>query len=496
MNWNARLALVVGPLQNACIGLTEMPLAAFILLETSSNLGVGLATGAAGLSTLCVAPLSGWLADKLQRQTMLRVASAVSVLNTAFMCTVLLYVQPRVDSHTVYQLLLANQIVYGIRRGIGQPAFEAIFGDSVASGKRSRIYSQRSSLQKLGNAVGPAVAAGIFLSTGDKWTETALTYVLLAGNLLRLVPAVLQCLFRDKQTLGIESEGLHIRQAHQPVPSPAAATSAPMNAAIADTTSIPNAVEASQDRVPPCSSAGPCSPAICEEEEEEPAAMARRKPCLGPQHVAPIIAVANLTARVASGLSVRYFSLYFWKELHLRPAFAMLVLVAAQLGGSAATMGAQKVSLVVGRVQVCIAFRLIGVGMLVAIALSPLQTPEVIIPLYLLRTWFTQSPIGLAKSVLNDYVSKKHRAKWNALDSINMSSWAGSAVLGGFLADKFGSYRPVFLVTAALGALASLLNLPLLYLVAVEGRDTPGNGSRTRDRRTVSTLQGTATGWA
>ena len=157
----------------------------------------------------------------------------------------------------------------------------------------------------------------------------------------------------------------------------------------------------------------------------------------------------------------------------MRPAFVMVLLVVAQVGGSAATMGAQKISLVIGRVQVCIAFRLIGAGMLIAIALSPLQKPELIIPLYLLRQWFVQSPIGLSKSVLNDYASKKHRAKWNALDSINTSSWAGSAVLGGFLADKFGSYRPVFLVTAGLSVLASLLNVPLLLLVALEDRDEP-----------------------
>ena len=49
--------------------------------------------------------------------------------------------------------------------------------------------------------------------------------------------------------------------------------------------------------------------------------------------------VANLTAKIAAGLSVRYFSLYFWKELHMRPAYVMLLLVAAQVGGSAATTG-------------------------------------------------------------------------------------------------------------------------------------------------------------
>lgn len=38
---------------------------------------------------------------------------------------------------------------------------------------------------------------------------------------------------------------------------------------------------------------------------------------------------------------------------------------------------------------------------------------------------------GLTKSVLNDYVSKANRAKWNSLESINVFSWSGSAALGG-----------------------------------------------------------------
>ena len=40
---------------------------------------------------------------------------------------------------------------------------------------------------------------------------------------------------------------------------------------------------------------------------------------LGPQHVAPLIAVADLTGKLASGLSMRFFSLYFWRELGLPP---------------------------------------------------------------------------------------------------------------------------------------------------------------------------------
>ena len=42
--------------------------------------------------------------------------------------------------------------------------------------------------------------------------------------------------------------------------------------------------------------------------------------------------------------------------------------------------------------------------------------------------------------MLNDYVARRHRAKWNSLESLNNFSWSGSAMLGGVIVDKFG-YR-------------------------------------------------------
>ena len=83
---------------------------------------------------------------------------------------------------------------------------------------------------------------------------------------------------------------------------------------------------------------------------------------------------------------------------------------------------------------------------------------------------------------LNDYVSIRHRAKWNTLESVNTFSWSGSAALGGWLIDNHG-YRATFLATAALQTLSLLLLSTLLRLVPVEdfsakktrtGTGTPG----------------------
>jgi hypothetical protein len=42
------------------------------------------------------------------------------------------------------------------------------------------------------------------------------------------------------------------------------------------------------------------------------------------------------------------------------------------------------------------------------------------------------------RSILMDAVSKEERARWNALETVTAVGWSGSALLGGFLADKYG----------------------------------------------------------
>ena len=95
--------------------------------------------------------------------------------------------------------------------------------------------------------------------------------------------------------------------------------------------------------------------------------------------------------------------------------------------------------------------------------------------------------------MLNDYVARRHRAKWNSLESLNNFSWSGSAMLGGVIVDKFGyrcdaqqrqphhhhhiivyddarRRRCTFLITAGLQTLSFLLLVPLAVIVTHERR--------------------------
>ena len=52
--------------------------------------------------------------------------------------------------------------------GLHSAPLEALFGDSIASGQRSKLYVRRSALRTLGNAIGPFLSIIVFAQE-DAW---------------------------------------------------------------------------------------------------------------------------------------------------------------------------------------------------------------------------------------------------------------------------------------------------------------------------------------
>ena len=53
------------------------------------------------------------------------------------------------------------------------------------------------------------------------------------------------------------------------------------------------------------------------------------------------------------------------------------------------------------------------------------------VQVHLTRMAFANATRPLLRSILMDYVAKRHRGKINALESVRAMSWSGSAALGG-----------------------------------------------------------------
>ena len=60
-------------------------------------------------------------------------------------------------------------------------------------------------------------------------------------------------------------------------------------------------------------------------------------------------------------------------------------------------------------------FKTVGVSLLLTMGLVDVHASNAafyVLPLYLVRTWLMNATGSLTKSVLNDYVPKRSRAKW------------------------------------------------------------------------------------
>ena len=179
---------------------------------------------------------------------------------------------------------------------------------------------------------------------------------------------------------------------------------------------------------------------------------------------------SSLLTAFGSGMTVKFFPLFFKNQLHMSPANVQAIYVAVPVSMTIMVQLTQIVGSKIGRVQTMLLVRVIGVSLLVSMALlvdNNITVWYYCVPIYVLRTAIMNSTYPLEESTIMDFVPKDTRSRWKSLDSIASFGWCGSAALGGFLADKY-DYSFTFMITAVLQGLGGVLLLLLLPLVPVD----------------------------
>ena len=191
LNRNVKITLCYQPSLNVCTSLaTASPLAAYVLLRTGSNARVGYAVGAMGVANLCAAFPAAWLADRWSRTAVIRTAVIIGALGfCALVASVVL--GDHIHANKQFLCICASTAIIGCFVGSQSSAVEAIFGDSIPSGSRSRLYVRKQSLRVLGTAAGPLLAVIVFATVGDHWREGELEIVIACGACLFFCPALL-----------------------------------------------------------------------------------------------------------------------------------------------------------------------------------------------------------------------------------------------------------------------------------------------------------------
>jgi len=295
----------------------------------------------------------------------------------------------------------------------------------------------------LSSGSGPVLSLAVFYYLGNEWTVANCQLVVLIGVGCMMPALLMMCFFDDNKALTHHSEAM--------VPLLSDDHSEDMTGNIEDVGVGAGAGDALGD----CTGDSSIS----------------RWMCSSPSVAVPLLLTSSdFLAALASGMTIKFFSLFFMEKILFSPAAVSLLSVVAPLGVSGASLLAQKCSKIIGRVQTSIITRIIDIILLVLMAKLPI-TPglatRALVAMHLLRMAAANCTRPLMRSVLNQFVPKRHRGKISALDSVRTFSWSGSAALGGILVERIG-FEGTFLVTAMI-KVGALLPLPFMLSHVPDG---------------------------
>eukprot|EP01134_Creolimax_fragrantissima_P006947 CFRG6947T1 len=401
----------------------------FLFTLCGDNKHAGYAEGIQGTAQALASIPASILADRYRRDIVLRWSGGIGALGVALSIVGLL--QPYGDNwYENFIMISIGMGVFGIYMGAWSPPVYAIYADSIPSGQRSGYETWRYVLSIGSLASGPITNMVLFYVLGNEWGIKQMTIIFIVGMALHFVSIAALFFFDDGETLGQESDVLVSSNANE------------------------------------------------ESEEEQvrqrllSAENIRYKifSFLHVSHIPYIVTLSDVAFGLASGMTIKFFPIYFADVLHMAPILVNLIFVLDPIVEVMLSLFGQRISLSYGRVEVLLIFKAIGISLLWVLASfeSTWQAhPYFLIAVYIMRSALVNCVVPLSRSILMDYCPPTQRAKWAALESLSAFGWSGSAVLGGILVDKYG-FDIAFHATATMQLLAWLPMILLLPLVARE----------------------------
>ncbi len=432
-------------------------LSAFVyLLKSDDPKFVGLITGIMGVSQLITSFPAGYLADRYRRDTLLKSSAIVGILGV-----ILTIIAAKLEDFVFLGIALS---FWGLFWGISNTAISALFADSIYDGNRSKYFTQMLLMQCLGNSTGPLGAFFMFRFLGNNWTIEECQIVLCIAQLLSLPGFFVLCFMSDNyivtntsyeyqyqnlnsvdELMQVESEytiGGTYRSSDDGSSVPSNGIETPLLSTEIDTY-VNNPPELMSDNT-----------------SSEGIRKSRMIPIL--------VSLADILAGLSSGMSFRYFPIFFLHNMKMSPDIVQLIFLCSTVGMAISGQISQLLGLRIGSLETTILVRCLGAALLISMVIcyqSKLPASLISI-LFILSSAISISADGLTRSVIMDSVPPQERAKWSAVESVNMFGWSGSAALGGFLVGWFGIVYN-FYITASFQTLATI---PLFLVLRKSGK--------------------------
>jgi MFS family permease len=413
------------------------------LLKKNHPECVGIVTGVMGVSQV-LASLPPTTFCRSRRDRRLKLASLVGIAAV----TTTFFALWQLD----YNWLLGASILWGIMWGISDAALNDLFLDSIPTSRRSHYYKRASSVIRLGNLTGPLVAIVIFRYMGEEqWSLRGCSLVMMVGLGLCLPGLGILCSLREEP------------EQHDP---PAEINCQDYNHQ--DTSFTTN------DLLGQAPESAIRQQAIRLASDVDPMESVSHQICHCKPNIAipTLVTIADALSEIASGLSLRYFPIFFLDQLRLSPVQVQVLNMVTPFGSAILKKFARSLARRYGPSRVSASFQWIFVSLLVSMVMFYKQGRPVVLvcTFYIFHASMMNSTSALSRSIVADAVPKENMGKWNALDPLHMLLWSGSAILGGILVSFYGVLVN-FYVSAGLQLLASLPFLALFNSDAIMSED-------------------------
>jgi MFS family permease len=439
------------------------------LLKNNSPEAVGFITAIMGMSQVLVAFPAGHAADKYGRDRVLRLGSLVGFISISILCFAV-YKQN-------YSTLAIALAASGVFMGITSPCTMALLADSIREGQRAKYFTHNLQVTRAGQMFGPILALALFSFWGDKWEIEECSWVLAIGQFFCIPAIILLCYMKDDYAVS-DAGSRESTGTTESINSLSLEEDEELSLSI-DTESLTiGAVTKHSEAMYEHSSENiqqnPECQGLNNNDSDE-------KRLTGKRFISIAVATSDTIQAVASGMTIRYFPIFFMKSLNLHPTQVQILYIVAPLGQIIAAHFVQKATKKYGLLEPAVICRLTGILFMFAMmysyqhmdnmpfGITPSTSVRLTCVLYVLRTIFMNCTSGLTKGVLMDSVPKEERGKWSALESFNTATWSGSSFVGGILVGIYG-ISVNFYVTSIMQFVATL-PLMLLFNRVSESRE-------------------------
>lgn len=491
-NRNVFLTIVFGFLDGACFSVWNAQLLPILIGRLGGDTAVGWSALACGVARIASAVVAGHVGDKLARKVVIRVGAFCGFVAAGATLAAVNFLH--------LPAMYAAQALWGVYMGVVSTSVEALFADSVLSGHRAFIYNLKWILQTVCYCVGYVVGLWMLFMMGNVWTMESIQLVMTVGLMVHPLAHLLLFLLRDedalsqhdvvftvlsaegRQTGGQETSHEHEQErealvsvderdpflpAHDKGGEKGMYSELPTSACacrLYDAESLESDKGLLRERNG--NLGGAEEESLINRETDSASAhfdtCHLSSLCFRLDAVPYVICFAELWMAVGSGMTVQYLTLFLVNDFAVSPTWLMATYIMISCGTALCSTALRYVGEhFIGRLPAVIMVRLFGTAFLLVLALikrSFLRLTIVVI-VFILRGSFMNSPVGITRSVLMDCVPKSTRARWSAFENVSSFLWAGSALVGGYIAEARG-YQFAFLVTAVLHAVGVLSLVP------------------------------------